>query len=80
MPRKLIDENSFLYAEAQRKSLADDPDKLADFEDFYQAAIKIANETCVQINAAKCQIDARKMPYKAQYLLETVIAVLESRV
>jgi hypothetical protein len=47
--------------------------------ELYDVALRIANETCYQINMQGAQVKS-EMPYKSQCILESVIKILEQRV
>lgn len=43
-------------------------------------ALKIADDAMIAINRAILTVDTPDMPYKAQYVLEEVVAILESHI
>ena len=53
--------------------------KTEKYPELNQIARQVANETCKAINAAVPGVES-KMPYKAQWVLEEVIEILQARV
>ena len=49
------------------------------YPELQAIAMELANEVCVKINAASQNVESA-MPYKAQCILEMMIAILEERV
>jgi hypothetical protein len=49
------------------------------YPELQEVAERLANEVCRQINAEARKIES-KMPYKAQFILEEMIKILEDRV
>lgn len=49
------------------------------YPELYQISLDIANKTCCQINE-RAETVHSEMPYKAQFILEELIKILEERV
>lgn len=49
------------------------------YPELYEVAMRLANEVCRKINLEARSVESA-MPYKAQFILEEMIKILEERV